>query len=100
MFRRLESDTETDVEISFDGRTISARSGDSVAAALLAAGVLSLRSTHRTGAGRGPFCLMSTCFDCLVEIDGETVQACSVSASPGLRVGRSGPAGSPGDGKS
>lgn len=99
MFRRLERDGATDVEISFDGRTIAARSGDSVAAALLAAGVVSLRATHRSGAGRGPYCLMGACYDCLVVIDGETVQACSVFVSPGLQVELAGPADPPGDGK-
>lgn len=99
MYRRLEGGGKTEIEFSFDGRTIAARPGDSVAAALLAAGVVSLRTTHRSGTGRGPFCLMGTCFDCLVDIDGETVQACNVSVSPGLLVKRSEPAGSHSDGK-
>ena len=49
---------------------IRARAGDTVAAALLAAGVDHCRTTPVTGAPRAPYCLMGVCFDCLVTIDG------------------------------
>lgn len=88
MFTRLDKADETDIVFSFDGREIVARSGDSVAAALLAAGYHSFRTTPVSGAERGPFCMMGACYDCLVEIDGVTLQACAVSASPGLQVER------------
>ncbi|MCR9138743.1 MAG: (2Fe-2S)-binding protein [Alphaproteobacteria bacterium] len=88
MFRRLETTGGDHVEFEFDGRRIVARRGDSVAAALLAAGIKSFRTTQKSGAARGPFCMMGACFDCLVEIDGETVQACAVPVSQDLLVGR------------
>lgn len=95
MFRRLETTSIQDVVFTFDGHSIVARSGDSVAAALLAAGIMSFRTTHLSGVARGPFCMMGACFDCLVEIDGETVQACAVTVSQGLQVGRCKRAGVP-----
>jgi len=95
MFRRLEPSGEADIEFTFDGRTITARPGETVAAALIAAGIVSFRVTHPSGVDRGPYCMMGACYDCLVEIGGVTVQACSVPVSRGLRVDRSGPATSP-----
>lgn len=86
MFKRLETAGPVDVTFSFDGRIIAARSGDSVAAALLAAGIASLRATSVSGTERGPFCMMGACYDCLVEIDGVTLQACMVPVSSGLQV--------------
>ena len=85
MFERLQQ-TGAPVRFQFNGEDIAACDGDSVAAALLAAGVQSFRATPASGAPRGPFCMMGACFDCLVEIGGETVQACMTPVSPGLKV--------------
>jgi NADPH-dependent 2,4-dienoyl-CoA reductase/sulfur reductase-like enzyme len=57
------------ITITFDGRPIAARRGETVAAALAAAGITVFRMT-RAGAPRGLFCGMGVCQDCLVEIDG------------------------------
>ena len=46
------------VAILVDGQPVTAREGDSVAAALLAAGFAAFRTTPVTGAPRGPFCGM------------------------------------------
>ncbi len=91
MFRRLpEGDAETEaatVAITLDGATLDARAGDTVAAAMLAAGRVSCRTTPVSGAPRGPFCLMGTCFECLVTIDGVgNRQACQVTVRAGMRV--------------
>ncbi len=60
-----------------------------MAAALLAHGVVVFRETAVSGAGRGAFCLMGVCFDCLVEIDGVgSRQACLVAARDGMVVRR------------
>jgi predicted molibdopterin-dependent oxidoreductase YjgC len=87
MFTRSTDDL--DVTITFDGAPVRAREGDSVAAALLAAGHLVFRETPVSGAPRGPFCMMGACFDCLVEIDSEPArQACMVRVADGMRVRR------------
>ncbi|MCW3474090.1 (2Fe-2S)-binding protein [Limobrevibacterium gyesilva] len=88
MFRRLE-DARADISFSFEGREVTARPGDSVAAALLAAGLRSFRATPVSGAPRAPWCMMGACFDCLVEIDGvASRQACMTQVAPGMRVRR------------
>lgn len=57
------------VSFVFDGRPVTATAGQSLAAALTAAGVLCLRETA-TGGARGVFCGMGVCQDCLVVVDG------------------------------
>ncbi len=87
MFRRLPDDKRPVLRLSFDGRAIEARQGDSVAAALLANGIDVFRATPVNGAARGPWCLMGSCFDCLVNIDGvANRQACLVEAREGMAV--------------
>ncbi|WP_200909932.1 (2Fe-2S)-binding protein [Azospirillum thiophilum] len=93
MFRRLpeiETAAKTAAEtvaFTIDGRAASARTGDSVAAALLANGVVTCRNTPVSGAARGPYCMMGVCFDCLVTIDGTgNRQGCQVRVSPGMAV--------------
>ena len=88
MFRRLP-DTAGAIELDFEGTTIEARAGDTVAAALLANGVLAFRTTPVSGAPRGPWCLIGNCHECLVEIDGEpNRQACMVEVRASMRVRR------------
>lgn len=87
MFRRREG--TLGAVLSFEGQDIEFAEGDTVAAALLAGGVLAFRETAVSGAARGPWCLMGVCFDCLVEIDGvANRQACLVPAAGGMVVRR------------
>jgi len=77
------------VRLSVDGRPVEARAGDTVAAALLAAGVLDCRDSAVGGVPRAPYCLMGVCFDCLVRIDGvDNCQGCLVPVREGMRVER------------
>lgn len=86
-FRRLADGAGRAVTIHFDGRPVAAREGESVAAALLAAGQAVLRTTPVGGTPRGPWCMMGACFDCLVEIDGvPNLQACMTPVREGMRV--------------
>ena len=89
MFRRLPDDARHPVTLIVDGRRIEARAGDSVAAALLAAGIAICRTTPVSGAARGPYCLMGVCFDCLVVVDGvPNRQACMLRVREGMRIER------------
>lgn len=89
MFRRLPDDPRATVTIHLDGEPVTAREGDSVAAAMLAAGVVHTRTTPVSGAPRLPYCMMGVCFDCLMEIDGvPNRQACQVRVRDGMRVRR------------
>ncbi|HEY1411513.1 MAG TPA: (2Fe-2S)-binding protein [Rhodopila sp.] len=78
-----------DLTIFFDGRLIAACSGDSIAVALLAAGITTTRMTPVLGAPRGPYCLMGACFECLAVVDGRpNVQTCMTEVHDGMRIER------------
>jgi predicted molibdopterin-dependent oxidoreductase YjgC len=86
MFRRI-TEAETTLTFTFDGQPVRAVPGDSVAAALLGAGIRAFRSSVVSGAPRGPHCLMGACFECLVTIDGAANrQSCMVEATEGMDV--------------
>lgn len=86
MFKRL-AETGPPVAIIVDGKPVTARAGDTVAAALLAAGIDHCRTTPVSGARRAPYCLMGVCFDCLVTIDGVgSRQGCLVPVREGMKV--------------
>jgi len=86
MFKRLAESGQA-VGLMVDGRPVTARAGDTVAAALLASGIDHCRTTPVSGAPRAPYCLMGVCFDCLVTIDGVgSRQACLVPVHDGMTV--------------
>lgn len=71
----------------FDGRAIAFRPGQTVGAALVAAGTISWRVTRVTGRPRGLFCGIGVCFDCLVTVDDVANQrACLVLARENMQV--------------
>ncbi len=61
---------ETPITLTVNGQPVQAYAGESIAAALMAAGVRAFRCTEATGSPRGFFCGMGACFDCLVTLDG------------------------------
>ena len=86
MFRRLHEGGDV-VRLTVDGRPIEARAGDSVAAALLAAGVDTCGTRPVSGAPRSPYCMMGVCFDCLVTVDGVgDRQGCLVPVAEGMAI--------------
>ena len=86
MYRRRDPISDS-IIIWFCDRRIEAAADDSVAAALLAASISCFGRTAISGAPRAPFCMIGNCFDCLVEIDGETnLQACLVPVRGGMRI--------------
>ena len=87
MFRRLPEPARRPVDFTFNGKVLAACEGDTVAAALLAAGVDQCRTTPVSNSPRGPFCMMGVCFECLVEIDGiGNRQGCMVRVRAGMTV--------------
>jgi sarcosine oxidase subunit alpha len=78
------------VTFTFDGGTIEAFTGETIAAALLARGVRTLRTTRMDGAPRGLLCGIGACFDCLVTLEGpdrpRAVRACITPVADGLTV--------------
>jgi predicted molibdopterin-dependent oxidoreductase YjgC len=76
------------VGLLVDGDEVPAYEGESVAAALLAAGRRGLRETPRRGDRRGMYCGIGLCFECVVVVDGQGgVRACMTPVREGMRVG-------------
>jgi len=76
------------VVLTLDGRPVTAYEGESVAALLLAEGIIATRVT-RGGEPRGVYCGMGVCFDCLVVVDGvPNTRACVTWVRDGMTVGR------------
>lgn len=89
-FKRICSPAHTKEDFfSFDGKLVAFHPGETIAGALLAAGVNNFRQTPVSASQRGPWCLMGVCFECLVRINGQDNQrACMTPATAGLRVER------------
>jgi glycine/D-amino acid oxidase-like deaminating enzyme len=74
------------VTIRFEGQPIPALAGETLAAALSAAGIVAFRRTAG-GAPRGLYCGMGACWDCVVTIDGHIGQrACMTRVADGMDV--------------
>lgn len=74
------------VTIFVDERPVRAFTGETVAAALIAAGFGALRRTNG-GDARGVFCAMGVCFDCLLAVNGvENTRACMTWVEEGMEV--------------
>ncbi|WP_397467236.1 (2Fe-2S)-binding protein [Pseudosulfitobacter pseudonitzschiae] len=84
------------VDVRFGAQALRLPLGENLAAALLVAGIMPFRQTPVSGAPRGPFCMMGACFDCLVEIDGVTRQACMLTVTRDMAIDM--PAAGKGDG--
>lgn len=87
MFKRLASEDRGTVLVEIDGTAFHARTGETVAAAVLAAGMIPSRSSALSGSPRAPYCMMGACFECLVEIDGvPNVQGCMTLVAQGMKI--------------
>ena len=75
-----------DVAFRWHGSEIRCRAGETVAVALVCAGILDVRRSPRARMPRGAFCMMGVCQECLVRVDGELRQACLTPAENGMRV--------------
>ena len=87
MFKKRPETSGETIAIEVNGKRLDARAGDTVAAALLAAGFVHTRQTPVSGAPRAPYCMMGVCFECLVTIDDvANLQACTVIVRQGMRI--------------
>lgn len=72
----------------FDGDPVPAMPGQSVAAALVAAGIRTLR-IDEFDRPKGLLCGIGVCFECRCRIDGTADRrACMTEAAPGMRIER------------
>ena len=75
------------IVIYLDGTATEAYEGETVAAVLVATGHTAFRRTSRTASGRGLYCGMGVCYDCLVQVGSQTNQrACVTSVRDGMKV--------------
>jgi predicted molibdopterin-dependent oxidoreductase YjgC len=74
------------VSFTVDGSKYDGYAGETVAAALIAAGRPTLRRSDRFGAGRGLYCGIGVCNECTVGVEGRNVLACMTYVSDGTVI--------------
>jgi len=82
---RVDAGQGMPVDFYFDDRRVAGYAGESVANALWAAGIRTLRYSP-SGAPRGMFCAIGVCQECVVLIDGRRQPACTTAVGAGLQV--------------
>jgi 2Fe-2S iron-sulfur cluster binding domain len=74
-------------EFYFEGQPVQAYPGETIGAALTAAGITTFRTTRKSGKPRGIFCGIGICYDCLVVVDDTpNRRACLTPARPSADV--------------
>ena len=75
------------VSFSFNGKDFECETGQTIAAALIAADQRELRSTRFGNEPRSVFCGIGICYDCVVVVDGIANQrSCLIEARDGMKV--------------
>lgn len=75
------------IGIMVDGKPVKAYEGESVAAAILATGKRSLRSTSIKHKPRGLYCAIGICFDCVMTIDNiPNIRTCQTFVRKGMII--------------
>ena len=75
------------VEFTFNGKMLSGREGEPIAAALHDAGVRALRHSPRYHRPRGLFCAIGNCSSCLMTVNGvPNVRVCVEPLRAGMTV--------------
>lgn len=87
--RRVQAGVERGkcFEIEADGNRILAHEGETIAAALLAAGKRICRNTTKKKEPRGVYCGIGICFECRMIVDGKpNTRVCQTLATPNCKV--------------
>lgn len=78
---------QKEVKIYFDDQQYVAHEGDTIASALLASGVRTLRRHEDKETPRGIYCNIGHCFECRVRVNGKnTVRACLTPVENNMRI--------------
>lgn len=78
---------EASFTFTFDGKEYQAYEGDTIASALLAHGVRTLRVHERSATPRGIYCNIGHCMECRVTVNGTSgVRACLTEVKPDMVV--------------
>jgi predicted molibdopterin-dependent oxidoreductase YjgC len=88
LHRVLDQD-RAELRFHLDGETLTAREGDTLLTAILAAGAGWLRTSEFGDGKRAGFCLMGACQECWVTVEGQgRRRACGTLVAPGMQVRR------------
>ena len=75
------------IRFYLDGKEMYGYEGDTISAALMAAGVTTHRHTRKKGTPRGIFCAIGRCTDCVMVVDGQiNVRTCITPLKEGMQV--------------
>lgn len=75
------------VSFTFNGQTLQGVEGEPIAAALLAAGIRTLRHSDRMARPRGIYCGIGHCYECRVTVDGKAgLRACLTPVQAGMVI--------------
>lgn len=76
------------VDITLDGRVVTAREGEPLAAVFLRLDAPT-RLSHPSARPRAPYCMMGVCYDCVVTIAGRgRIRSCQETVREGMIVER------------
>jgi len=82
----LPPPTAETVSFTWKGRSLTAKKGETIAAALFAHGERIFSYHHKDHAPQGIFCANGQCAQCLVLADGLPVKSCMELVRPGSRI--------------
>lgn len=83
----IEFKTGKIVKFTFDGRELAGYEGETIAAALHAAGIRTMRESGHLHRPRGLFCNIGNCSSCLMVVNGEpNVRVCVERLREGMNV--------------
>ncbi len=75
------------ITFTFDGQTFEGFEGDTIASALLANGIRTLRVHEETGAPRAIYCNIGHCFECRVTVnEADIVRACMTPIQESMAI--------------
>jgi predicted molibdopterin-dependent oxidoreductase YjgC len=75
------------VTLSVNGKEVSAYKGETLLAALIAAGYRGLKKSPIKNEPRGALCGMGVCFECLVTVNGEpNIRSCMIEVENRMTV--------------
>ncbi len=87
MFRSLRTDANPTASVTVNGHSVEVPMGQTVWSALALSGQTTTRKAALSGNDRSAYCAMGVCFECLVEIDGQSnQQACLRQVTDGMCI--------------
>jgi len=83
----LDFDKKEEITFTYNGKEIKAYEGETIAAALYAAGIRVLKTSSKYERPRGLFCAIGNCSSCHMVVDGTpNVKTCITKVEEGMVV--------------